>query len=281
MLHKRLRAFALAAVLLAGLCCLCGCKTGACAPLTVTFFKAGKADAAVLLTGGSAMVIDAGETDDGAELVRFLKNAGVSRLDALIVTHFDKDHVGGAAELLRSIPADRVLIPAYTSDSAEYLAFSAAMEDRKIRPEALTAACRFSFGDAEILTEPPADYSIAGTTDDADNELSLITTVTHGDVRLLFTGDAENGRLSEWLSETRLQRCDLIKMPHHGVYDSMQKTLVAAVSPTCAVICDSEKNPANENTLALLAEGGIRVFETKNGNITAKSNGDALTVRQD
>ena len=149
------------------------------------------------------------------------------------------------------------------------------------KKEALTAACRFSFGDAEILTEPPADYSIAGTTDDADNELSLITTVTHGEVRLLFTGDAENGRLSEWLSETRLQRCDLIKMPHHGVYDSMQKTLVAAVSPTFAVICDSEKNPANENTLALLAEGGIRVFETKNGNITAKSNGDTLTVRQD
>ena len=50
----------------------------------------------ILETGGKVMVIDAGEEDDGAELVTYLKERNLSQVDVLIITHYDKDHVGGA-----------------------------------------------------------------------------------------------------------------------------------------------------------------------------------------
>ena len=280
MFKRKLRAVTLLAALLAGLFCWAGCGRTGLSRLTVTFLKAGKADAAVLTAGRETMVIDTGETDDSDDMISFLQKAGVSQIDVLIVTHFDKDHVGGAAELLAMFTVHRVIVPAYTADSEEYNAFTTMMDVFGITPEALTENAAFTLGVCEVLVEPPADYTIAGTSDDADNELSLITTVTHGDVRLLFTGDAENGRLSEWLSGGNAQPCDLVKMPHHGVYGGMQKYLLETVLPKYAVICDSEKNPADEKTLALLAERGIAVFETKNGNVTAVSNGSTLTVTQ-
>lgn len=280
MFKQKLRAAALAGVLLAGLFCFAGCGAKVKEPLTVTFLDVGKADAAVLINGDHTLVIDAGETDDGDAIVSFLIDAGVKQVDALIVTHFDKDHVGGAAALLAAVPVRRVLVPDYTGDSNEYETFSMMAFGVQVTPEALTKPCAFTLGDCKVTVEPPLDYAIAGTSDDADNELSLITTVTHGGVRLLFTGDAENDRLTEWIANGQVQPCDLIKMPHHGVYCKMQKDLLTAVSPRYAVICDSEKNPAEDKTLSLLAQRGIAVFETKNGNVTAVSDGSALTVTQ-
>lgn len=281
MFKKRLCAFVLLlAVLTAGLFGWAGCGKTDGGTLTVTFLKVGKADAAVMTAGGYTFVIDTGEADDGDELVSFLQNAGVAQVNVLIVTHFDKDHVGGATKLLSEIPVKRVITPDYTAASNEYESFSMMAFAVGLTPETLKKSCTITLGGCIIQIDPPADYSIAGTSDDADNELSLITTVTHGDVRLLFAGDAENGRLTEWMENGNAQPCDLIKMPHHGVYCKAQQALLEAVTPAYAVICDSEKNPAEEKTLALLAQRGVQVFETKDGNVSAVSDGKSLSVTQ-
>ena len=98
----RFRALAAAALLLLSAFLCVSCKNRqTLSALTATFLKVGKADAAVLTCGNRTLVIDTGEPDDGAQLVRFLQNAGAASVDALIITHFDRDHVGGAAALRR------------------------------------------------------------------------------------------------------------------------------------------------------------------------------------
>ena len=66
------------------------------------------------------MVIDTGEEDDGPDLVEFLQKRSIRELEALIITHYDKDHVGGADTLLEHIPVKKVYVPEYVGTGSEY-----------------------------------------------------------------------------------------------------------------------------------------------------------------
>lgn len=84
----------------------------------MTLLKVGKADAIVIQTSKENMVIDTGE-EDGEELVMFLKKQGISRVDTLLITHYDQEHVGGADTLMESMETERVIIPDYEEVEAE------------------------------------------------------------------------------------------------------------------------------------------------------------------
>ena len=245
--------------------------------LTVRFLKVGKADAMIMTCGGETLVLDTGESDDGEELTEKLTAAGADRVDYLIITHFDKDHVGGAAELLEHFDVGTVYLPDYEGTSGEYAAFMAALSENDITPVRLDEDVSFSFGDAEVTINPPSSYEITDAAADYDNNFSLITTIAHGDNTLLFMGDAEKAELSDWLENGNVTDCTLLKVPHHGDYNKALPALIEAVSPEYSVICNSEKNPAEEETLALLETAGA-VFETKDGDVTAVSDGETLAV---
>ena len=89
--------------------------------LTVVFPKLGAADCAILKETSCTVVIDTGESGDGAAILDVLEAYGRESIDLLVISHYDKDHVGGAAELLASMPVERVIGSAYPKDSEEYL----------------------------------------------------------------------------------------------------------------------------------------------------------------
>ena len=249
-------------------------------PLDLTLLRVGKADAIVARCGGDCLVIDTGEEDDGADLVRFLRRQGAERVDVLIITHFDKDHVGGAARLLEQLEVGRILTPDYESENPACAAFFEALERCHLAPERLRESVSLSLGSAGLLVEPSAGCVPAGD-GGQDNNLSLITTLTHGDLRLVFAGDAEKQRIREWLAGDSAQPCDFLKVPHHGVYGAGLRELFSQLDPAYAVICSSEKNPADEKTLALLEKQGAQVFQTRDGDVWVASDGRSLCVRQE
>ncbi len=250
-------------------------------PLTVRALKVGKADAILLQEGDHVMVIDTGEEDDGAEVVENLTGRAVHRVDVLVITHFDKDHTGGADTLLESMPVDRILVPDYDGKGGQYREFLAAAEAAGITPERVNGQCTFSLGSCEVLVDGPDPSLTAGATGETDNDLSLITTVRHGQNVLLFMGDAESLRIRQWLKEGEVPDCDLLKVPHHGVYENALAELTEAVTPAYALICDSDKNPADSRTLELLKNCGAEVRETRFGDITVTSDGDSLSLTPD
>ena len=87
--------------------------------LTITALPVGKADALILKTDDWAAMIDTGEERDGSYIRETLEAAGIDHLNLLLVTHFDKDHVGSAAELLGTVGADQVLMPDYEGTSGD------------------------------------------------------------------------------------------------------------------------------------------------------------------
>ena len=276
--------YALALLLfLLALFLLTGCRSESgptLTPLTVTVLRVGKADAIVALSGSHALIIDAGEEEDGQEVVDFLQKRNVQTVDAMIITHFDRDHVGGADTVLEEFPVEAVYVPAYEGTNSEYRDFLAAAENTAISLTRLTEPISFRFGDAEVLVEPPDSYEIPADAVEYDNNFSLITTIVHGQNRLVFMGDAEKQEIRQWMADGHAQPCDFLKVPHHGIYNGALKELFPALSPEYAVICSSKKNPAEAKTLELLQENCPNIYETRNGNVRILSDGQQLEVRQ-
>lgn len=268
----------------------CGQKQKAAEPLEMQFLKVGKADAILLFTEEKTMVIDAGEEDDGEKVLEALKEQGIEKIDYLIITHFDKDHVGGADVILKEIPAETVVQPDYQSDSKEYEQYAEALQERGIEPVRLRGEpMSFFLGDAEVMIFPPSDtlYAQAEESRNADpeveidNNLSLAIQVLHGGNSLLFTGDAEEARILELLQEPQiLKKQTLLKVPHHGRDVAGMEELLTGTSPSYAIICCSKKNPADREVLKLLGKHGAETLLTANGDIQVLSDGRRLQIEQ-
>ena len=130
---------------------LAGCAGGETAnELTAVFFDVGKADAILLYNGEMAVLIDAGENGDGKDVAEAICARGVERLDLLIITHFDKDHVGGADKILENIEVARVLEPDYDKDSKQYRQYREALEEQGVEAEALSQNTSFTLGGCEF-----------------------------------------------------------------------------------------------------------------------------------
>ena len=240
--------------------------------LTLTVLKAGKADAMVLQTAAHTVVIDCGEKSDGKKLVKFLEGEGITQVDSLILTHYDQDHIGGAAKLLKNVTVGEVLAPDYGEESEDYARLCEAMDTQGLDFTLLHEDVTFTLDDADI-TVSPCRASVYR--DGNDNNHSLVTRIVHHSEVLLLTGDAMDERLTEIMD---IGDCDLLKVPYHGRELTNLPAFLQAITPEYAVICTDADNLA-ASTLGALDAVGAQTFVTyRDGNITAVSDGGSLTV---
>jgi beta-lactamase superfamily II metal-dependent hydrolase len=243
--------------------------------LHIYCFQTGKADAFLLWNEDGAVLIDAGVSGYGKNILAKLEALGINRLDYLILTHFDKDHVGGAKKLLTSIPVGTVLQSNCPKPGADaYDKYAAALEETGVKAVTLRERLNFSLGDVTFEVDPPA---LERYDRDESNNSSLIVAVTHGDNRLLFPGDAEDLRLMEYL-RTDPGLFAMVKLPHHGVWQNSLRELLAQTSPAWAVITSSDEEPEDPETLALLTEKGVQIFLTRTAPVLLTSDGTTLIV---
>ncbi len=242
--------------------------------LEVTVLDAGKADAILLTTPASAVLIDCGEKGYGEEILGVLAARGVEKLDLLIVTHFDRDHVGGAAKVIGGIPIVRVLQSGRPGDSGAYRKYIRALEKASLSPETVRETLSFTLDGAEYTVEPPQREHYDR---DESNNSSLIVTLVYGRTRLLFMGDAETARIAEYLASSPAP-CDLVKLPHHGEKEKMLDALLAAVKPRYAVITCSAGAPEAASTAAALQTAGVESYPTRLGAVRIRSDGETLDV---
>ena len=242
--------------------------------LTVHFLDIGQGDCTLLTQGGHAMLIDAGYEKSSDELLALLEKQGVSHLEALVLTHFDKDHVGGADHVLEELEVDRLLTPDYQEDSKQYEQFAEAAREAGLVLETFTDPLTFQLGGSDVSVYPPLRSSY-----EDDNDYSLAVMVQHGIDSFLFPGDAEQTRLDELMAQTSVN-CTFLKVPHHGRVEANSGVFFRAASPQYAVItCDSE-GPDSEVMSALNAVGA-QVYLTSRGPVQCVSDGaNPMTVTQ-
>lgn len=226
-------------------------------------FSIGKADALLIRTAHAVIMIDAGENGDGEKLVSRLSALGVEKLDLLILTHYDKDHIGGADAIVQSIPIDRIVLPKYDKESKQYRQLTDAFGNTSAEIVWLTQDLIESFGDMNVSVWP-SPVAFDGK---SDNQQSLVTKILYEGKSYLFMGDAEKEELKQLIQSGRNLTCDVLKLPHHGVYDENTEALLLTSMPSYVIICDSEKNPAEEQTLEAMQLYAPVVLQTKNGDV--------------
>ncbi len=242
--------------------------------LTVVFPKVGSADAALLMTDQATVLIDTGEADDGDKLLNLLEAYGRDTIDVLIISHYDKDHVGGAAAVLNAVPVGRVIGSTWPKESDATAAYYQALEQAGLTEEHPSQGMVLSLGQLELSIDVPArtEYN-----QDQSNNSSLIVTASYGQTRLLFAGDAMAQRLGEL--DFSLPVYNLVKIPHHG-RDSDAPYLSAMKPGAAAIITSSKKEPENDSLTSDLSKSGLVPWLTRNGAVTAVSDGQTLTVTQ-
>ncbi|MBR0280050.1 MAG: MBL fold metallo-hydrolase [Oscillibacter sp.] len=242
--------------------------------LEIVCFQAGKADAFLLITPESAVLIDCGEKGFGKTILAELEARNIAKLDLMIITHFDQDHVGGAARIINNFPVERILQSNSPKDSEEYEKYIKAVKNASIEPETVRENLSFALDGVAYTVNPPKKTKYNS---DSSNNSSLIVSVTNGANRLLFTGDAEDERLEEFLT-LDWGTFDFLKMPHHGNWHEPLPLLLETTAPRYAVITSSDEEPEDAETLELLESSGVETFLTRNGQVIVRSDGENISV---
>ncbi len=243
----------------------------------MTILDTGKSDCIIMEAGNRVVVNDAADADDADAICDFLDKRQIGRIEYLILSHFDKDHIGSAARLIRNYEVGCVLMPDYEEDSEPYLALIGSLEETDTTYERLHRDMTFSVEGIDFYVDAPHESVYEN-----DNNYSLITCVTYGENRFLLMGDAKKVRTEEFLdSAAAAERCDLIKMPHHGNYTKNLETLFAMAKPRFAVLtADGERLRVEEETVALLDACQCEAYYTDEGTVTIVSDGKRVQISQ-
>lgn len=264
---KRFLALALALLLLAG--CTAQDRLPA---LTVTFLDVGKADCILLETEGHAAMIDTGNDGDADEILALLQEKGIDSLDFLLLTHLDKDHIGGADKLLASVPVGALYAPDYDKGNKQYEQYVEALDALGIVPIHPTQPVELTLGAGRVTLLPgeKSEY-------EQSNDYSILAELLYGQTSFLFAGDAEQERLSEYLAGD-VRSFDVLKVPHHGREDALSEAFFAAVLPQYAVITCDEDNMPDQSVVDFLKSLGAKVYGTVYGTVVITSDGTDLRV---
>lgn len=243
----------------------------------MTFLDTGKSDCIIMEIGDSVVINDTADADDAAAICAYLDERGVERIAYLILSHFDKDHIGSAAVLLSEYEVECVLMPDHEEDSEPYLMLTQALAQTDTEQKRLVEDFCFTLEGIAFAVDAPEEEFY-----DDDNNYSLITTVSCGEKRFLLMGDALKKRTGEFLdSDAGEEQYDLIKMPHHGDYNKKLPELFALARPEYVILtAGAERARVEDKTIELLGQSGCQVFYTDEGTVTVLSDGRTVTVIQ-
>jgi competence protein ComEC len=239
--------------------------------LRVSVLDVGQGDAILLQPRGApAVLVDGGPYGDG--LAAELREAGVRRLGAAVITHDQADHAGGFLELLGATPIDRVLFAMLRRPTLAEI-HAAGVPTRRLASgdEMRSGSLRLSvlWPPAELLAEPPAGED--------PNRLAIVLLARWRDFSMLLTSDVE-------AESTPLDPgpVDVLKVAHHGSDDAGLGALLDRIRPRLAVISVGENNPFGHPTaatLATLAAHGVPTLRTdSDGTIALDAGRDSIRL---
>ena len=255
------------------------------APCEVHILSIGKADCILIKADGHAMLIDAGYKRNGDLIVQYLKDHGVTKLDYLILTHGDKDHVGGMAQVIRTFDVEKMLISPKKEKSDLYEEMAIAIKDRGVSYMSPAVGTEFEFGSGKFQTLGPGPKALK---EGSDNDASIAIRFRYGNRSFLLMGDALSTTEKELVDSSYVIRSDVLKTGHHGKNDATNKKFLKAVQPKYGVICCGETEEGDEDgdpdgkVIELLESFRATVLRTDEvGTIVFKTDGTDLTVVTD
>lgn len=243
--------------------------------VTIKFIDVGQGEAILIALPEKTMLIDAGPTGSAPKIAQVLQELGRDKIDYLVATHPDEDHIGGMADVISSTQIGTIYAPNKTNNTATYRKFLTAIQNNNLQitlAEAGTIIDQTDSYKLEILW-PKKDANFPDT-----NDYSIIIKLTVGNKTFLFTGDAPTSAILD----SNPGHIDVLKLSHHGSRTGTTEVLIHKLSPTYAVLSyavDNSYGHPMQSVLNALHKHSVEVWGTgANGTITITCDGTNIDI---
>ncbi|HOV28270.1 MAG TPA: DNA internalization-related competence protein ComEC/Rec2, partial [Pseudobacteroides sp.] len=258
--------------------------------MRLVFIDVGQGDSQLVVTSsGKAMLIDGGGFASMTDLTRnmgdytvvpFLYDYGITKLDLVVSTHGDDDHLQGLLTVFKEIKVDNLIIP-YNMDLEPYRS----LLELAGKQNTATRACKAGDiikldNDTNIKVLNPIEGIKYNKS--PENNGAIVFKLNYKDVNILFTGDIEKEAEKILLDNNADLKADILKVSHHGSKTSTTEEFLNATDPKIAVISVGKNNnfghPA-ESVIERLQNKSVKILRTDiHGTILMKTNGSDIKV---
>ena len=245
------------------------------ANVTIKFIDVGQGEAILIALPEKTVLIDAGPTGSAPKIEQVLQELGRNKIDYLVATHPDEDHIGGMADVISSTQIGTIYAPNKTNNTATYRKFLTAIQNNNLQ---------ITLAEAGTIIDQTDDYKLEILWPKKDaifpetNDYSIIIKLTVGNKTFLFTGDAPTNAILN----SNPGHIDVLKVSHHGSRTGTTEVLIHKLSPTYAVLSyavDNSYGHPMQSVLNALHKHSVEVWGTgANGTITITCDGTNIDI---
>ncbi|MEN1970210.1 ComEC/Rec2 family competence protein [Lentibacillus sp. N15] len=206
--------------------------------MKIHFIDVGQGDSTLIETPGKKnILIDAGPPKAGKDVVAFLKEHHIKKIDLLIATHPDIDHIGGLPTVMKSIKIDKALDSGKLHSTKTYIRYINQIHKHKIPVEIVKQ------GDV-VDVDPLMDIDVLNSYEEHknNNQSSIVLKVSFNEVDFLLMADAERGQEERLVEQEKDIQADIYKVGHHGSNTSTGYPFLNLVKPKVAILTYSKTN---------------------------------------
>lgn len=234
-----------------------------------TAMNVGEGQCLLLESQGFTAMVDCGSGSPekaGEQAARKLLGAGMTSLDALILTHYDQDHAGGVEQLLQRVDIRTIFLPDTNPDHPMRLTIEAAAKASGSNVVYVREPLKITFSTGNIQLFPNQNQNTS-------NESSVCVLATAAEYDMLITGDRSSRGEARLLEQWQAHPVELLVAGHHGAASSTSQALLDALQPETVVISVGENSyghPAPD-VLRRIEETGAAVLRTDlDGTVTVR-----------
>ncbi|NLB61197.1 MAG: MBL fold metallo-hydrolase [Clostridiales bacterium] len=258
------------------LCIFFGCEQPK-KDFEIAFLNTGDSDCIIIEVSETVIIIDTAYDYNYDKIKTYLDSLKVGRIDYLILTHFDKDHIGSAAKIIENYQIGEIIAPNYEKISAYITALDSAVRSTKTNYTKISEDKLVELENGRLWISVPKENIYKD-----ENNYSLIVSLKYEKHSFLFMGDALKIRTQEFLADVDLPEWNysLVKAPHHGDYSKPLRALCEdSQLEYCVITTDSQDN-TEKNLIKLNQELEIKPYYTFDGDIIVTLIDGNLSIAQ-
>ena len=244
--------------------------------LNILFMYVGQADSTFIKYRDKTMLIDAGNNEDGMNVVDFLKSKGINKLDYIVGTHYDEDHIGGLDDIINNFDIGKFYLSNGGELGPNYYNLEKAAKKKNLAIIIPKVGDKIDFGDVNMEVMSAAKFD-----GKSDNNASVVIKAEYGKRKYLFMGDLEK----QEESKRKWTEVDVLKAGHHGSNTSSSQEFLNQTKPKYVFISAGKNNKyrlPNVKAIDRIERTGAKIFRTdiNQSSFWLTSDGDKINIKE-
>ena len=242
----------------------------------ILFMYVGQADSTLIKYKNKTMLIDAGNNEDGKNIVKFLKDKGISKLDYIVGTHYDEDHIGGLDDIIENFDIGKFYLSNGGELGPNYYNLEKAAKKKNLAITIPKVGDKIDFGDVDMEVMSASKFDGKN-----DNNASIVIQAKYGSRKYLFMGDLEK----QEEAKRKWNEVDVLKAGHHGSNTSSTQEFLNQVKPKYVFVSAGKNNKyrlPNVKAMERIEKTGAKIFRTdvNESSFWLTSNGNDIDIKE-